>query len=475
MQKTVLVPLFLLLLHWGCNPARPTAEIEETAASSPAAPAAQDAFPKAEGYKGIWFTLNQFSEFGDKYSGGLGTYTANHLPIAIYSEKADKTFFLYGGTTRPEEKHLLIMASYYDHKQNQVPQPTIVHDKMGVDDPHDNGSLTIDDQGYLWVFVSGRGRTRPGFKYRSREPYSVEAFDLLWEGEMTYCQPWFVPGKGFIHFFTKYTKGRELYFETSPDGRTWSETKKLAGLGGHYQVTSLHQAKIGTFFNYHPGGDVDKRTNLYYMQTTDMGQTWTTVDGKPLTLPLTEVQNPALVVDYEARGQLQYHMDLSWDRNGHPVMLYLNSRHHQPGPQGGPREWKITKWTGSSWETYPITSSDHNYDMGSLYIGQDLWRVIGPTDVGPQAHQTGGEMVSWVSRDEGRTWQREKQITTGSPRNHAYARRPLPAKDPFYTFWADGNPKDFSQSRLYFGDSKGNYWELPYQMQTPFVKLGQGE
>ena len=40
---------------------------------------------KADGYQGIWFTLNQFSEEGDKYSGGLGTYTAKHVPMAIYA------------------------------------------------------------------------------------------------------------------------------------------------------------------------------------------------------------------------------------------------------------------------------------------------------------------------------------------------------------------------------------------------------
>src|SRR5690625_7842004 len=48
------------------------------------------------GYQGIWFTLGQFSEYGDKYSGGLGTYTANHIPLAIYAEEVDKTFFVYG-------------------------------------------------------------------------------------------------------------------------------------------------------------------------------------------------------------------------------------------------------------------------------------------------------------------------------------------------------------------------------------------
>ena len=58
---------------------------------------------KADGYKGIWFTLGQFSAYGDKYAGGLGTYTANHMPVAIYSKKANKTFFVYGATTAENE------------------------------------------------------------------------------------------------------------------------------------------------------------------------------------------------------------------------------------------------------------------------------------------------------------------------------------------------------------------------------------
>jgi hypothetical protein len=63
--------------------------------------------------------LGQFSTYGDKYSGGLGTYTSSHVPIAIYAAKVNKTFFVYGGTTRKDEKHLLIMLSYYDHVKKQ--------------------------------------------------------------------------------------------------------------------------------------------------------------------------------------------------------------------------------------------------------------------------------------------------------------------------------------------------------------------
>jgi hypothetical protein len=72
-------------------------------------------------------------------------------------------------------------------------------------------------------------------------------------------------------------------------------------------------------------------------------------------------------------------------------------------------------------------------------------------------------MVLWASRDEGRTWTRRRSITEKSEFNHSYARRPRDAKDPFFTFWADGHPNQPSLSRLYFTDSKGEHlWRLPY-------------
>jgi hypothetical protein len=424
----------------------------------------------ADGYRGIWFTLGQFSKHGDKYSGGLGTYTANHVPMAVYSPAVDKTFFTYGGTRQKDERHLLIMASYYDHKTGQVPRPTIVHDKQGVNDPHDNGSLNLDDQGHVWIFISGRARARPGFKYRSREPFSVAAFDRVSEEEMTYPQPWFVPGRGWFHLFTKYTGGRELYWETSPDGLTWSADRKLAGMGGHYQVSGEHAGKFASFFNYHPGGNVDRRTNLYYVQTEDYGVTWATAEGKPLHVPLSDIKNPALVIDYEAQGKLMYTCDLNFDRNGRPLLLHVTSRGAEPGPENDPRELTLTRWDGHDWQTRAIARTDHNYDMGSLWLSGDAWKVIAPSAPGPTPYGGGGEMCLSSSRDEGRTWTLATQITTNSPLNHNYARRPLHARDPFFAFWADGDPARFSESRLYFCDSTGEHVrQLPYDMEGPFA------
>jgi len=432
-------------------------------------PVAQN--PTANGYKGIWFTLGQFSEFGDKYSGGLGTYTANHIPIAIYAPEVDKTFFTYGGTTAKDERHLLIMISYYDHQKKVVPKPVVVYDKAEVNDPHDNASISIDNKGFIWVFVSGRAKLRPGLIFKSRKPYSIDAFEQVKTGEMTYPQPWWMNGSGFLYLFTKYTKGRELYWSTSADGITWAPDQKLAGMGGHYQITNIRGNKLVSVFNYHPDGNVDKRTNIYLAQTEDLGHTWKTIDGKILPTPLSDIHSPALVHDYEAESKLVYLNDLNFDKDGNPIILAVISNDYKPGPKGDPREWTIIHWKNSQWNIHKVCTSTHNYDLGSLYIEGNLWRIVGPTEAGPQKLGTGGEMALWECADEGITWKKVRNITHNSPRNHSYARRPLNVHPDFYAFWADGNADKLSESRLYFTNRKGDKtWVLPYDMQKDFAK-----
>jgi len=426
---------------------------------------------KADGYKGIWFTLGQLTEYGDKYSGGLGTYTANHIPVAIYAPKVKKTFFVYGGTTSKEERHLLIMISYFDHQKKALPKPVIVYDKIGVDDPHDNASVAIDAKGYIWVFVSGRNTRRPGLIFKSNQPYSIESFVQIRESEITYPQPWWVGDNGFVLLFTKYTNGRELYWSTSPDGKTWSPDRKLAGMGGHYQLSNIHKNKLVTVFNYHPGGDVNKRTNVYMIQSDDLGKSWKTIDGKIVSTPVTETRSAALVKDYEAEGKLVYLNDLNFDSSGNPVVLAVISRDHKPGPQGNPREWTIIHRKNGQWIFNKVCESTHNYDMGSLYIEKNVWTVIGPTEAGPQKWGTGGEMALWQSNDEGVTWKKIKDMTHNSVFNHSYARRPVNASNDFFSFWADGDADKISVSRLYFSNKKGDkVWMLPYDMKNDFEK-----
>jgi hypothetical protein len=113
-----------------------------------------------------------------------------------------------------------------------------------------------------------------------------------------------------------------------------------------------------------------------------------------------------------------------------------------------------------------VTTSDNNYDMGSLYLEDDAtWRIIGPTETGPQAYNTGGEMAMWLSRDAGQSWAKVRTLTRDSERNQTYARRPANAHPDLYALWADGHGRKTSESDLYFCDRKGNVWRLPREMK----------
>ena len=126
---------------------------------------------------------------------------------------------------------------------------------------------------------------------------------------------------------------------------------------------------------------------------------------------------------------------------------------------------------GSGQGSQVVSVSTHNFDMGSLYIEGDEWRVVGPTEAGPQAVGTGGKIAMWVSHDEGKHWEKRLQITAGSEFNHSHARRPLNGRDPFYTFWADGHANRLSESRLYFCDSTGKMVkQLPYQIDEELAR-----
>lgn len=427
--------------------------------------------PSVGGYRGIWFTLGQFSEFGDKYSGGLGTYTSHHTPMAIYAPEVNRTFFTFGGTPSADRRYLLIMAGAYDHETDEVLRPVVVRDKgiSGVNDPHDNGSIAIDGAGHLWVFVSGRNVSRLGAIYRSRLPYSINDWELVYEGNFTYPQPWWVEGEGFFYLHTRYANGstRNLYLHRGQNGRDWADPQLLVAFGGHYQVSDHKNGRVITAFNRHPDSNADARTDLYFMETSDFGKNWTSVDGTRLEMPLMSPENPALVRDYAAEGTLVYLMDTTFDAQGRPILLYVTSKDHRPGPGGDPRFWTIAHWDGGQWQFHKIAPAGHNYDTGSIQLDPDgTWRFTGPTGTGPQVHGTGGEIEMWTSHDEGHSWVRVRTLTQNSEFNHGYARRPRHAHPEFHTYWADGNPDALSPSHLYFTNRAGDtVWRLPYTMQ----------
>ncbi len=444
---------------------------------------------KTDGYRGIWY-MNQplDNEYKFKYSGGLATYCAKHNPHAVYRPEVNKTFFCYGGTDE-ENSTLLHMVSYYDHATGEVPKPTLLLDKQTTD-AHDNPVMSIDEQGYIYIFSTSHGTSRPSYISKSKMPYDIDEFDMisatkLENGQLvpmtnfSYMQSWYVPDNGFVNFFTRYNypANRTICFMTSPDGEKWSEWQRIAAIRkGHYQISAVGKDVAGSAFNFHP--DIESkpglnwRTNLYYVETHDSGKTWQAADGTPLELPLTEVENPALVYDYYHKDLNVYMKDITYDHEDRPVILYLTSKGYETGPKNDPRTWKTAHWNGKQWSIRDITTSDNNYDMGSLYIEKDgIWRLIAPTETGPQPYNPGGEIAIWESKDQGQSWSKLKQLTQNSEFNHTYARRPVNAHPDFYAFWADGHGRKTSESRLYISSREGSVFRFPQQMSKEMQKL----
>jgi len=427
---------------------------------------------KADGYRGIWYQCGaQGGQYRYKYSGGLGTYCAKHRPFAVYAAEVNKTFFCYGGTDA-ENRTLLHMVSYYDHTTGTVPRPTILLDKHTTD-AHDNPVISIDAAGHIWIFSSAHGTARPAYISVSKKPYDIDDFERVLTTNFSYPQPYYLPEEGLLLLHTRYVAGhRLLHWMSSRDGRTWSEPTLVAAIEwGHYQVSGRRGKRIGTAFNYHrprPEDGSHWRTNLYYIETDDFGRTWHNAAGESLELPLVEAENPALVHGYENEKLDVYMKDVVFDLDDRPVILYLTSGGNEAGPKNDPRTWRIAHWTGSHWAEHDVLVSDNNYDTGSLYVeSETLWRLIGPTEPGPQRYNTGGEIAMWTSADQGASWKRVKQLTHNSEYNHTYCRRPDKAHPGFYALWADGHGLERSPSRLYFTDREGTHvWRLPTTMEA---------
>lgn len=430
---------------------------------------------KVDGFRGIWY-FNQpiKSEYVYKYSGGLGTYCANHSPFAWYAPEVKKTFFCYGGTDE-RNSTLLHMVSYYDHATGKVARPTLLLDKK-TDDAHDNPVINLDDKGYVWIFSSSHGRGRPSYISRSVKPYDIDRFQLMWTGNFSYPQPMYYPGKGFLFIHTWYVAGRGDYVMTSnPEGTVWSERKQTAYFEeGHYQISATWKCKkTGVAFNMHPKGKgLNYRTNIYYIESDDFGATWKNAQGETLATPLADKANPALVAEYQSKGRNVYLSDIQFDSAGRPVILFVLSKGFESGPANGPREWRIARWTGTEWkDQFTGIASGSNYDVGSVYLESDTaWRIIGPTQLGPQPYNPGGEIALWLSEDAGTTWKLARPMTKGSAMNHGYVRRPVNANPEFYGFWADGHGRKPSESHLYFCNQKGDVFRLPQTMSGDFAE-----
>lgn len=443
--------------------------------------------PTVNGYHGIWYSIGQETAYGPKYAGGLGTYPQQSAPIAQYSADANKTFFVYGGTdgTDNELKNLI---GYYDHATGLVSKPRVVRD-VGGQDLHQSATINVDKDGHIWVFTHSHGTTGRGNIYRSDNPGDIASFTevslptgLFSTGvDLAYGNSLYDQTDGFVELYNVYEAGRAVHVATGQissggDNIDWDQTSytdtQLIDIEGHYAIMRTNGSKLAILANRHPGG-LDNRTDLYYLESNDWGQTWQQVDGTPITDTITDATHGSRVFDYSAQDDLVYLKSMDFDAAGNPVLLYLTATDsdgsgHLAGPHGegdGRRTLHTAYWNGSSWVIQDVLTTDHNYDHGELWIDDDgNWNIIGAFLDGPQAWGTGGDIGIWQSTNSGADWQLIRQLTEGEV-NSTYPRLVTDAHDDFFALWADGDATSQSASNLFFTNADGT---RVYQLPTDF-------
>ena len=350
------------------------------------------------------------------------------------------------------------------------PRPRVVLVKP-TDDAHENPTLQIDDAGHVWIFSNTHGPAGNSYIFRSTLPYSIDEFEEVLRTNFSYSQPHVVPGEGFLFLHTRYQSGRRmLHWMTSADGREWSAPQPLAQVAqGHYQISQRHGRRVATAFNYHPAkGGLNARTNLYYLETPDMGATWQTADGKAVRTPLTDALNPALVHDYEAENRLVYLKDLNFEPPGRPVILYLTTGGYAPGPKSGERAVVHRTLDGRDLARGARSRPAITTTTMARYTSKE---TNGESSPPPNPARSRTAPAARWSLDERRR-RRQRGRSSGNSRTTADSitrtrRRPVNAHPQFYALWADGNPHEPSESRLYFTDRDGGrVWQLPGKMSA---------
>jgi len=434
---------------------------------------------KDQGYRGIWYAETKNKNKSKFFSsGGMATAGASQVPMACYDAKANKTFFVYSGlpsSDKPSKtvNSMQIMISFFDHSTGMIPRPTILLNKIKTD-PAYNPTLAIDGNGHLWVFIGTDNKDTPSLIFKSAQPYNINSFQLIHQAQFTQPQPWYVDKKGFVLIHTRNTDGcKQLYCTTSsPDGLQWNKPQLLAAIDkGHDAVSWCHKNKVGVAFNVHSNkGGTKTSTNIYFMITSDFAKTWRTMARKTINLPLKKIDNAALVRDYLSSKWLIHMMGLNIDQFGYPTILHMMSISSATNAQSNAHIWNTARWIGRGWEFSGQIRSDNVDDTGCLHTDKDRsWRIIGPTDPGPQPFHAGGEVVMWRTEDQGRSWYKTV-LTQNSRFNHNFIRRPLNAPDDFNAFWCDGHAEKPSESRLYFCGKKGKVFMLPTKMTQNFEK-----
>lgn len=342
----------------------------------------------AEGHAALYRALRRLRYL--EYLGELDAATISRYALTVNGEHG----FHFGGLTQPlSSDHTGQYLAYVDPDSSvRVGTRTRNRDDWSVvdlgdlrenvlalpmeQDHHNFPALGVDGAGYLHLAVNHHDD--PLRYLRSAQPRDVTrwvAERMLGENETSVTYPGFVrlPDGRLLFLYRDGVSGNGdiVLNRFDPGPQTWSRIGDplLDGSGESPYRSRLAlwpDGSVHLAWWYRPvGGQGSDGHDLYYAWSADGGESWQTVDGQALALPI-EMDGPALIRTVAAQTALQGIQSPLPDSEGRPHLVY--NRMDDDDNNNYFHYW----WDGASWQEAQLTTFTGSYpdiQSGSFPFG----------------------------------------------------------------------------------------------------------
>jgi hypothetical protein len=277
-------------------------------------------------------------------------------------------------------------VTYYDNDRNlsvagrELTSNTWIINQLPVKTDWNTGqhhsiAFEIDKEGYLHVSAAMHGI--PLIYYKSTSPYDVKSIvkvdSMVGSNEASVTYPVFIKDKTGELIFTYRDgvsgNGIQIYNKFDTKSAKWTrlmDKPLLDGLGSKsaYMYTNApikgSDGRFHLLFLWRDSADCVTCHDLSYMVSDDLVN-WKTIDGKPVTLPVTP-NNKEVVVDPVGikSGLINLCWSIGFDNKNLPILTY-----HKYDSNNNSQLYNA-RFENGKWNTVQATNWNYKWNFGGI-------------------------------------------------------------------------------------------------------------
>lgn len=232
-----------------------------------------------------------------------------------------------------------------------------------ANDSHNTASVIVDAQGYIHVAANMHGDV---LRYvRSTNPRDITAWTAPGmtgsnEAQVTYPRFALHPDGTLFLLYRDGTSGNgDVYLNRKPPGGAWTQVGMIASGKAtnenpyETQFVIDHLGRLNIGFTWRPsGGDHNTNADVHFIRSADKGQTWTSVAGVVVSMPLVHANTSARALTTAATNSgIINQPGLDVDVDGHPHMPLTLADGTAPD-----RNIHHLWWDGDEWRNDQVTN-----------------------------------------------------------------------------------------------------------------------